>query len=164
MGDFKENIKIDKYSLDLEFEKHPMLYHEFAMDMVGAEDEKDQAKDKLELLRAQLDVQIRDNPKKFGLEKITEAAISSTILQTNEYKEAQEYYNNTVGNLRILRIAVESLNQKKVALENLVKLYLGEYYSKEAPREIKENAAERVADFIHEDLNKPSSRLRRNVS
>jgi hypothetical protein len=164
MGDFKENIKIDKYSLDLEFEKHPMLYHEFAMDMVGAEDEKDQAKDKLELLRAQLDVQIRDNPKKFGLEKITEAAISSTILQTNEYKEAQEYYNNTVSNLRILKIAVESLNQKKVALENLVKLYLGEYYSKEAPREIKENAAERVADFIHEDLNKPSSRLRRNAS
>jgi len=163
MGDFKENIKIDKYSLDLEFEKHPMLYHEFAMDMVASENEKDQAKDKLELLRAQLDVQIRDNPKKFGLEKITEAAISSTILQNKEYREAQEYYNNTMGNLRILKIAVESINKKQSSMEGLLKLYLGEYYSKEAPREIKENAAERVADFIHEDLNKPSSRLRRNA-
>lgn len=164
MSDFKENIQINKYSLDLEFEKHPMLYHEFAMDMVEAENEKDQAKDKLELLRAQLDVQIRDNPRKFNLEKTTEAAISSTILQNKEYIQAQEYCNGAVGNLRVLKVAVESLNQKKVALENLVKLYLGEYYSKEAPREIKENAAERVADFIHNDLNKPSSRLRRNAS
>jgi len=160
MTDFKENITIDKYSLDLEFEKHPMLYHEFAMDMTTAEDEKDRARDQLELLRAELDVAIRNNPKAFQLEKITEAAISSTIIQTAKFKEAQDYYNSCVSSVRILKIAVESINQKKVALENLVRLYLGEYYSKEAPREIKENAAERVADFIHDDLNK-SSRFRR---
>ena len=164
MGDFKENIQIDKYSLDLEFEKHPMLYHEFAMDMMGAEDERDQVKDQLELLRSQLDLAIRNDPKKFGLEKVTEASIQAVILQNKDYIHAQNLFNTAVSNLRILKIAVESLNQKKVALENLVKLYLGEYYSKEAPREIKENAAERVADFIHEDLNKPSSRLRRNAS
>ena len=163
MADFKENITIDKYSLDLEFEKHPMLYHEYAMDMVGTEDERDQAKDKMELLRAQLDLEIRNNPKKFGLEKITEGAIQATILQNPNYIEAQTLYNTAVLNLRILKVAVESLNQKKVALENLVKLYLGEYYSKEAPREIKENLSERVADFIHDDLNK-HSRLRRNGS
>jgi len=107
---------------------------------------------------------IRNDPKKFGLEKVTEASIQAVILQNKDYIHAQNLFNTAVSNLRILKIAVESLNQKKVALENLVKLYLGEYYSKEAPREIKENAAERVADFIHEDLNKPSSRLRRNAS
>jgi len=163
MSDFKENIVIDKYSLDLEFEKHPMLYHEFAMDMAMAEEERDKFKDLMELTRAQLDVQIRDNPKKFNLEKITEAAINSTILQSKEYQKIQVEYNNSVSSVRVLKIAVESLNQKKTALENLVKLYLGEYYSKEAPKEIKENISERVADFIHDDLNR-NSKLRRNGS
>jgi len=161
MSDFKENIQIDKYSLDQEFEKHPMLYHEFAMDMIQAEDEKDRAKDQLELLRAELDVAIRNNPKAFQMEKVTEAAINSTIIQTERFKVAQDYYNSCVSNFKILKVAVESLNQKKTALENLVKLYLGEYYSKEVPKEIKENATERVADFIHDDLNR-RSKLRRS--
>jgi len=164
MSDFKENITIDKYSLDLEFEKHPMLYHEYAMDMITAEDEKDRAKDQLELLRAELDVAIRNNPKAFQMEKVTEAAINSTIVQTNKFKTAQEYYNSCVSSVRILKVAVESINQKKVALENLVKLYLGEYFSKEVPPEIKETISEHVANFIHDDLNKTSSRLRRNAS
>jgi hypothetical protein len=164
MGDFKENIQIDKYSLDLEFEKHPMLYHEFAMDMVDAEKERDDMKDQLELLHAKLTTQIRDDPKKFNLEKVTEGAITSVILQDINYQKLQKDYSNSVYNAKVLKISIESLNKKQSSMEHLVKLYLGEYYSKEAPREIKENAAERVADFIHNDLNKPSSRLRRNAS
>jgi len=115
----------------------------------------------LELLRAELDVAIRNNPKAFQMEKVTEAAINSTIIQTERFKVAQDYYNSCVSNFKILKVAVESLNQKKTALENLVKLYLGEYYSKEVPKEIKENATERVADFIHDDLNR-RSKLRRS--
>ena len=164
MTDFKENIAIDKYSLDLEFEKHPMLYHEFALDMINAEDERDRAKDQLELFRAELDVAIRHDPKAFHIEKLTEAAIISTILKIEKFKIAQDYFNTCVSSVRILKIAVESINQKKTALENLVKLYLGEYYSKEVPKEIKESISEKVSDFIHEDLNKPTSRLLRNAS
>jgi hypothetical protein len=161
MSDFKENIQIDKYSLDLEFEKHPMLYHEFAMDLILAEEERDTAKDKLELIRSQLDLAIRSDPKLFLIDKLTEGAINSTINQNKKFQESQATYNKAVNSVRVLKVAVESLNQKKAALENLVRLYLGEYYSKEAPREIKENAAERVADFIHDDLNR-RSKLRNN--
>jgi hypothetical protein len=152
MNEFETEIQIDKYSLDWEFERQPMLYHKYATLLTEAETKRDMLKNKIDVVHAQLNSLIRGNPKGYGLEKPTETAIESLIVQSDEYKNAIEEHGNAVYETKILKTAVESLMQKKTALENLVRLYLGEYYSKEVPKEVKEMQDKNVSEVIKDEL------------
>lgn len=152
MNDFENEITIDKYSLDLEFERQPMLYHKYALLLTEAETKRDMLKNKIDVVHAQLNGMIRSDPKGYGIEKPTETAIESAIIQTQDYKNAIEEHSQAVYEAKILKTAVESLMQKKTALENLVRLYLGEYYSKEVPKEVKEMQEKKVSEVIQDEL------------
>jgi hypothetical protein len=96
----------------------------------------DDTKEQLDLCRAGLDSSIRSNPEKYSLAKITESVVSNTIIADSGYQLALRSFNKVKQDYEIAKVAVRAFEQRKSALENLVKLFLGDYFS--TPREPKQ--------------------------
>jgi hypothetical protein len=147
--DYEKDLQIDKYGLDDEWAKQAHLFHHWSIILAEAEMVRDKAKENIDLVKAELDLAIRSDPSKFGLEKITESAVNSAIVTDKKYRLVLDDYNQLKYNHKIIQSAIESLNHKKYALDNLVRLFLSEYYLKEAPPQ------DRTAmlDTLNKDVN-----------
>jgi len=134
---YENDIKIDPLSLDVEWLQQPTLMFKYASLEVELMKKEMIEKERLELVKAEIDREIRSNPEKFGISKITENVVSSTILMDERYKEAFKTYTDTLYELKMAKVAVTSISAKKDALENLVKLFGQQYFAgPEAPRRI----------------------------
>lgn len=153
---FEEDLQINKFSLDDEWTKQPNLFHKWSTELSQIEMERDRAKEKIELVRAELDLKIRSDPDSFNLSKVTEASVQSAIVTSEGYQKAVDEYLKLKYNHKVIQSAIESLNHKKYALDNLVRLYLSEYYLKESPPKDR-NA---MLDDLNKDI-KLKKRLKR---
>jgi chromosome segregation ATPase len=164
----KNLLDIDNYALDTEWIRQPTLFFEYAEQLTDARNELDEAKSRLEVAKAELDevcasldTQIRSNPESFGVtSKITETVVKNTVLLHADYKKAkkkcediQEEILQTKYNVDILQAFVSSLDVKKTALENLVKLHGQNYF---ATPKINDNQPGQ--DFIDDALKKSARR------
>lgn len=148
-NDYKNELQINQNALDEELIKQPSLFMKYAELSAQARFKRDKAKEYLDLKRAELDGKIRESPAKFGYggdKKLTEAAISNIIIASDEFKAAQTALNEAALDTGILEAAREAFNHKKSALENLVRLWLGGYWSEaKVPKNVTaEHEAERV--------------------
>lgn len=127
--DHKRDVQINKDALDREWVRQPQLAMEYAEAATNAQAELDAAKERLELVKADLDKRTRQLLTS-GDKKPTEAAISSAVLLHDECKEASQNYLEARRVLGILRAAADAIcDQRKAALENLVKLFGMGYFS-----------------------------------
>lgn len=164
----KNLLDIDNYALDTEWIRQPTLFFEYAEQLTDARNELDEAKSRLEVAKAELDevcasldTQIRSNPESFGVtSKITETVVKNTVLLHADYKKAkkkcediQKEILQTKHNVDILQAFVSSLDVKKTALENLVKLHGQNYF---ATPKINDNQPGQ--DFIDDALKKSARR------
>lgn len=127
--DFKKEIFIDKNSLDDELVRQPQLYCDWAEQEAEAQYNRDKNKEKLDLIKAELDGEIRKNPSKYGIEKITESAISNAIIQDKKYQEANNIYLQSVQDARILGVAKTSFDMRNSSLKGLVSLFISGYWA-----------------------------------
>ena len=132
MSTFEEAIKIDKFNLDVEWELQPAKYIEWAEKCAKAISERDQCKQRMDVLKAKLDKQLRKSLEKELGKKPTEGAISAAIDLEPEMQEIQEHFNLLTYNVNVLSAARTAFDQRKKALEYLTQLYLSSYYSKPA--------------------------------
>lgn len=160
---YKEDIKIDKFALDFAWEQQPTLFLKWAERHIQALQEQDRAKEQLDLKRAELDKAIRSNPKNFGLpERVTEGAISNTILQQDEYRQALDKFHEAKEYTGIMSIAREAMVHKKKALEMLAQLWLGKYPPSQPhiPEEAREAASlkgrKKQTDALEASMNRRS--------
>ena len=129
---FREDLVIDVNNLDTELLMQPQLYAKYGEELAKTKTKMDKLKDKLELVRAELDTDIRKDPTLYGLEKgkkPTEAQIQSLILQQPEYKRALDRYYKVKEKYETLKVAVTAMEQRKSALENIVRLIALQYFS-----------------------------------
>jgi hypothetical protein len=99
--------------------------------------EVDDAKEKLDLLKAEIEMDVRANPDKYNLAKPTEAGIQSTILLQEKYQEQSKKYSQARYEYDVSVGAVRAIDQKKTALENLVKLLAASYFAgPQSPRNL----------------------------
>lgn len=142
---FSDDARIDKHQLDFEWLRQASLFHKYAEAYANAMFERDKAKERLDLVKAQVDSAIRSEPEDYGfLTKPTEPAIASAILQDPDYIEAKSKYLNSVREMNIVMGAKTAMEHKKSALETLSKLYLSGYWaevrvSKEARKKYQES-------------------------
>ncbi len=124
------DLEVDRLRLDDEWVKHPKQYYVWAKKSADAQYVYDQAKAELELTKAELDQEIRNNPGTYGLpEKVTELKVANTIILQNEYQVALKYLNTKRHELDIAHAAVNTLEQRKRQLTVLVELWIRDYYS-----------------------------------
>lgn len=126
---WKQDIEIDVNALDVEWAKQASLFGEYCEAQAVARDKADRIKEALEVKAAALGLKIRSNPASYGLEKITEGSVQAIILLDKDYATTAESLANARYELDIMVAAVRSLDQKKSALENLVRLQGQNYFA-----------------------------------
>ena len=142
---YEEDVRIDPDSLDVEWVKQPELMLRYTRHSAEMKKELDDAKERLDVGRARIELEIRNDYHRFGIEKPTEGAISSTILQQPEYQQLVRKFSSAKYEYEMSAAAVRSIDQRKNALENLVRLLMSSYFAgPQAPRDLsKEVLAEK---------------------
>jgi len=163
MPDYNEDILIDEYNLDKEWEAQSGLYMKWAVEHADSLFSKDKIKSELDLLYAQLDGEVRANPGGYGLpDRTTEAMIKSTVMQLVDYVDKHTEYLEAVKNANIMQSAKETMHHRRKALENLTQLFIGGYYSKpNIPQKAKDMSSEKTDQIISENLKKSKRKLKR---
>lgn len=135
--DYEKDMRIDETALDIEWLEQSGLMMRYARNAASARMELDRAKEALELVKAELDKEIRMNPESFDIEKITDKVVENTIPMQKAYIEANDTFIKAKFDLDIAQAAVRAIEARKDALENLVRLYGQQYFAgPKMPRDI----------------------------
>lgn len=126
---YEKDMYIDENALDIEFLEQPSLMARYSKMLADARLEKDLAKERLELVKAEISLDIRDNPDKYALEKVTDKAVEACVLAEDSYKDAQKEYNDANYEVNLFQGVVNAIEHRKSALENLVRLYGQQYFA-----------------------------------
>lgn len=160
---YDTDLKIDETALDVECLEQPRLMMRYARHQAQCERDMEKAKERLDIKRAELDVEIRKDPEEYGLVKVTEGAIQSVIIKDSEYKKLNDEYFDAVHENRMAKGAVRSIDARKTMLETLVKLHGQQYFAgPQVPRDLTSEATKRrQQDSADEKVNIPTRRRRR---
>ena len=134
---YETDIRIDETALDVEWLEQPRLMIKYAQHSAEMARRVEIAKTKLDLIKAQLDKDIRTDPEKFGIGKITESVVQNTIILDTNYQETEAALIDAKYEYDIARNAVYAINARKDSLENLVRLHGMQYFAgPQVPRDL----------------------------
>jgi len=134
---YEQDVKIDENGLDTEWLEQSQLMLKYCQHAAQCKAEMDHAKEAMEVKKAELDKDIRANPDAFEIGKITESVVQNTIQAHPDYQQAVTEYINAKYEYEMAQAAVRAIDQKKTALENLVKLHGMSYFAgPQVPRDI----------------------------
>ena len=160
--EFRRHLLIDKDDLDTEFVQHPSLYFRISEASVLASSRRDEAAEKLKLVDAELDGDVRDDLEKAG-QKVTEAQVKASILMHKRHQEAAQQLSDLTFEASRLQALKESFAQRGYALRELASLFASEYWTKSsarAPVTRADSVAEAVQAGIREASRRSSTRKR----
>ena len=126
---YEHDMTIDVDALDVEWAGQARLMMQYAKHAAKTRLEVERKKEELDIVRAGLDMKIRVDPEKYGIVKLTESVVSSTIITQKEYMVANEEYQLLQYESNMAQGVVRALEGKKTALENLVKLHGQQYFA-----------------------------------
>jgi len=134
---YEKDVEINCDALDVEWLEQPRLMLIYCKYAAECKRKMDYTKEALEVKKAELDKEIRNNPDKYDIGKVTETAIQGAVLTHPEYQELSNLYIEAKYEYEIATAAVRAIDQKKTALENLVKLHGMSYFAGPAvPRDL----------------------------
>lgn len=122
-------LEIDRLRLDDEWSNQPSQYYVWAKKVAEAQLEFDGLKSDQSLTFAELDKEIRDNPEEYGVSKLTESVVDSTVRLQKEFIASSAALNKARYKLSVAEAAVQALEHRKRALTMLVELWIHEYYA-----------------------------------
>jgi ClpP class serine protease len=144
---YKEQLLINKQALDDECVRSGALYDEWASAEAEANEERDDAKAYSDLVRAEVELEVRgmkveeiNSKYSLKLSSITESTIKSIVSIDARVLEAQQLYAGIRTKAAKLRVAVDSFSKRHDALQNLVKLHGQGYFSQVQGKEEKKFA------------------------
>lgn len=158
--DIEQDRQIDPDTLDVAWLEQPNLYYKYsnALDQAmqrrnDMKVEVDKQKDNVDRVKAELDAEIRDDPESFDLEKVTETSIQSAIIRSQRYQDTLEEYhetrkelNKTQNEVNQLFSCVNTMDQRKAALEGLARLLNQQYFATPTePKQLSEKYHEKTA-------------------
>jgi hypothetical protein len=126
---YEADITIDSEALDVEWLRQPRLTYQYGKLQAEIELKLGKAKEDLDLIKADLDKQIRLNPDEFEVVKITEVAVTNTIIAHPDYQNQNGIVLDLIYELNVIKAAKAGIETKKTALENLVKLNGQNYFA-----------------------------------
>lgn len=157
---YQEEVKINQYKLDIEWRNQPNYVLKYNEARADAQLVVDQAKEALDILIAEKDLEIRDGSDK----KPTETAISNLILLDPEVQQAKQKLLQDKHQLALLQAACSAFDNRRSALENLVKLFGMSYFSEpnadiEARGKLEEIGRKGVVEKLRKSLNGKSPKV-----
>jgi hypothetical protein len=151
---YPDDMLIDKFNLPGEWERQPQLFTYWAEEAVYAQTVRDQITQQLELLKAQLDSDIRINFAAYGFSaKPTEAAIKAGILQQETYAAKVAELSDATKHMNIMNAAKAGMEHKRRALTSLTELQIAGFYgANTAPPQAKVSSAKKSQAALGDEL------------
>jgi hypothetical protein len=137
-------LEIDQDSLDEEWMSQPELFFKYSTKEARYEKELDEAKSEFDVVKAELDKRLRANPDKYGIKRISENAIEHAMIREAKFQDAEQAVHDAKYKYNIARAARIALDQRKFALESLVKLHGMNYFSNPRADESSKDAVEEI--------------------
>ena len=139
---------INQGRLDEEWLGQPKAFYRYALRLADAKADLERAKADRDVTAAEVDQEIRANPAAFGLgDKQTEAAIKNAGAVEVRIIKANKAIIKAKHEVDILQAAVDAMDHRKKALENLVHLFGMNYFAEpKAPKNAKERMQKVVRD------------------
>lgn len=128
MIDYEKMMAIDPDALDRECLWQAANFYKIADAASRARAMMDSAKEALDAVRASVDMEVRRDPAKYGLEKTTEAMVANCVLLDPRHKAANEKYLAAKNEHDLMVVAVRAYDQRKDALEMLITLAKMNYF------------------------------------
>lgn len=155
--DFKRDFGIEYDALDIEWIRHPQTYMKWAEASAMADQLVREKEEALARVDALIDNEVRINNE--GKDKrVTADFVKAQIAADQRHIAATMDLNDAIFNAKKCTSAVKALEHKKSALENLVRLWAGQYFSgPREPRDLKEKI-----EFERHAMDKLSDRFKRN--
>ena len=125
---FKEVVRIDTEALDLEWTGQAELFLEYSLALTKARHELDRLKEQHELLLAKTDFRVRKELSAMGT-RVTEAMVTNTVTIDLDVVNASGKVLEKKYEVDVYLAIVKALEQRKDALENLVKLHGQSYFA-----------------------------------
>lgn len=143
---YQTDLAIEPDALDLEWLRHPQKYMHYA-ELCAISDKKvKKLKKELDVLSAQIDNDVRLHEG-----KTTEAMIKSKITLDPRYQAKTDELIDAQYESDIYTAAVRSFEHRRSSLENLVKLYAGQYFAgPKEPKDIRREESIRDRALIKE--------------
>lgn len=142
---YEKDIEIDETSLDIEWLEQPKLFMQYSRHLADMRRRTDEMKQTLDVVKAEIDRDVREDPERFQITgKVTEGAITSAVLTNEAYKTAYQAFLDAKYEMDMAQSAVRAFEQRKEALEYLVKLHGQQYFAgPQLPRDIQWEREER---------------------
>jgi hypothetical protein len=143
--EYEKDLFIDESSLDVEWLNQPLMMFRYTRERAKAEKEVSRLKRKLKVTAATLDKDIRTNPSDYKITvKLTEEVVKNAVLCDEEYQEIELELIEANYELSMIEGAVESIKQRKDALQDLVRLHGQQYFAgPSVPRDISHEVKQR---------------------
>lgn len=122
-------FNLDKYNLDEECLKQPQYYMKYAEKLASANKKVEQAKAAYNVAEAELQKKIRANPDKYCEGDSREGAIKAEITIRLAKHPAAKALIAAKHRQDVLQAAVSALDHRKRALQDLVQLFIAQYFS-----------------------------------
>jgi len=158
MSDYAEDLRINKHDLETEWLAQPNHYFHYSSRQADARLEMDQAKEELEQVKADLNLDIRSNPEKYNVPKVTNESVAAAMVMEEDYSKASQALMQARHTHDIITSAVRAFEQRRAALENLVKLRLSQLHS--SPK-VDAESAEELDKMVSNDTKQQMSEGRR---
>lgn len=150
MNKYEQDMYIDEDALDMECLEQAALMAKYSRLLAEAQQERDLAKEALELSKAEIDKKIRKSPEKYGIEKITESVITNTILLDGYFQDMSSTYHDANFEFNVLKGVVSAIEQRKSMLEGLVKLHGQNYFAGPSiPHNLSEIREKKMDAMVH---------------
>ena len=117
MSKFKADLRIDPFNLNNEILEQPQKYYEWSYATAEAENDRDDAKDELDIIKSEIDARIR---KKFKDDNLKEGEIKSKVDNHNGVKRARDKYMSARRKYNLLKRTEEAFRQRKSMLQTFV--------------------------------------------
>lgn len=122
-------LDIDRDNLHVEWLKQAKVFGEWCLKLADKKHELDIAESKLDVAIAELDHEIRSHPDRYNIAKVSEPAIKLAIRSHERHQKATNRVNRVRHEVAVIEAYVKALDHKKKALENLVVLWMNDYFA-----------------------------------
>ena len=124
-----DRFRIDQHRLDEEWQGQPDRYHSAAVFLADAKMEYEQAKARRDVVEAEVNLDIRRRePADFGVKSLTEDVVKKCVVLDKRYQKAVHEVHDTQRAMGIAQADVDAEDQRKAALQDIVRLFLADYW------------------------------------
>ena len=130
--DYMAELQIDHNALDVEWFDQPALFMKYAQASVQTKTDLDLAKHKLEIIKSEIETDIRKNPPAYAgadAKKLTEASIHAIVIAHPDVQKAENTVIEARHTCDMFAMMVKAFDQRKYALQMAVTLFGQKYFA-----------------------------------